>query len=243
MDQVSVYAAFIAGLFSFLSPCVLPLVPGYISIISGSSLDQLKAQAQEKDSALFRTVLMNSILFIVGFSITFIALGASATWIGQILVSKMRFLGQIAGLVLIVFGIHLTGLVKINALYKDKRFHNVQKPRGLLGALVLGLAFAFGWTPCIGPILAGILTIASTKQTVTEGMFLLAIYSAGLGIPFLLTSLALNQFLAFYGRFKKHFHAVEVISGALVIAVGLLILTGSLSRLATYFAFLNRFAL
>jgi cytochrome c-type biogenesis protein len=241
MDQVSVVTAFIAGLFSFLSPCVLPLVPGYISIISGSSLDQLKAQ--EKDSSLFRTVLMNSVLFILGFSITFIALGASATWIGQILVSKMRLLGQIAGLVLIVFGIHLTGLVKINALYKDKRFHNVQKPRGLLGALVLGLAFAFGWTPCIGPILAGILTIASTKQTVTEGMFLLAIYSAGLGIPFLLTSLALNQFLAFYGRFKKHFHAVEVISGALVIAVGLLILTGSLSRLATYFAFLNRFAL
>ena len=241
MDEISVFAAFFAGLVSFLSPCVLPLVPGYISIISGSSLDQLKAQ--EKDSTLFRTVLMNSILFIVGFSITFILLGASATWIGQILVSKMRLLGQLAGLVLVVFGIHLTGLIKINALYKDKRFHNVQKPRGLLGALVLGLAFAFGWTPCIGPILAGILTIASTKQTVAEGMFLLAIYSAGLGIPFLLTSLALNQFLAFYGRFKKHFHAVEIVSGALVIAVGLLILTNSLSRLATYFAFLNRFAL
>ena len=242
MDEISVFAAFAAGLVSFLSPCVLPLVPGYLSIISGSSLDQLKA-AQEKDSSLFRTVLLNSILFIVGFSITFIALGASATWIGQVLVSKMRLLGQLAGLVLIVFGIHLTGLIKINALYKDKRFHNIQKPRGMLGALVLGLAFAFGWTPCIGPILAGILTIASTKQTVTEGMFLLAIYSAGLGIPFLLTSLALNQFLAFYGRFKKHFHAVEIVSGALVIAVGLLILTNSLSRLATYFAFLNRFAL
>jgi cytochrome c-type biogenesis protein len=242
MDEISVFAAFVAGLFSFLSPCVLPLVPGYISIISGSSLDQLKA-AQEKDSSLSRKVLLNSILFIVGFSVTFILLGASATWIGQFLVSKMRLLGQLAGLVLIVFGIHLTGLIKINALYKDKRFHNVQKPRGLLGAFVLGLAFAFGWTPCIGPILAGILTIASTKQTVTEGMFLLAVYSAGLGIPFLLTSLALNQFLAFYGRFKKHFHAVEVVSGALVIAVGLLILTNSLSRLATYFAFLNRFAL
>jgi cytochrome c-type biogenesis protein len=242
MDEISLFAAFGAGFLSFLSPCVLPLVPGYISIISGTSLDQLKA-AQEKDSSIFRTVLLNSILFIVGFSITFIALGASATWLGQILVSKMRLLGQLAGLVLIVFGIHLTGLIKINALYKDKRFHSVQKPRGMLGALVLGLAFAFGWTPCIGPILAGILTIASTKQTVTEGMFLLAIYSAGLGIPFLLTSLALNQFLAFYGRFKKHFHAVEVVSGALVIAVGLLILTGSLSRLATYFAFLNRFAL
>jgi cytochrome c-type biogenesis protein len=241
MDQVPIYTAFVAGLVSFLSPCVLPLVPGYISIISGSSLDQLNAQ--EKDSSLFRTVLMNSVLFIVGFSITFILLGASATWIGQALASRMRLFGQLAGIVLIVFGIHLTGLIKINALYKDKRFHNVQKPRGMLGALVLGLAFAFGWTPCIGPILAGILTIASTKQTVTEGMFLLAIYSAGLGIPFLLTSLALNQFLAFYGRFKKHFHAVEVLSGALVIAIGILILTGSLSRLATYFAFLNRFAL
>jgi cytochrome c-type biogenesis protein len=241
MDNVSVFTAFIAGLVSFLSPCVLPLVPGYISIISGASLEQLKAR--EKDSSLFRTVLLNSIMFIIGFSITFILLGASATWIGQILLSKMRLLGQIAGLILIAFGIHLTGLVKINALYKDKRFHNLEKPRGLVGALVLGLAFAFGWTPCIGPILAGIMTIASTKQTVTEGMFLLGTYSAGLGIPFLLTSLALNKFLAFYGRFKKHFHAVEVASGILVIAIGLLILTGSLSRLATWFTFLNRFAL
>jgi len=241
MDNVSVFAAFLAGLVSFLSPCVLPLVPGYISIISGSSLDQLKARA--KDASLFRAVLMNSIMFIVGFSITFILLGASATWIGQVLVSRMRLLGQLAGLILIVFGIHLMGIFKINFLYKDKRFHNVEKPRGLLGALVLGLAFAFGWTPCIGPILAGILTLASTKQTVTQGMFLLAIYSAGLGIPFLLTSLALNKFLAFYSRFKKHFHAVEVVSGALVVAVGVLILTGSLTRLATWFTFLNRFAL
>src|SRR5215831_171360 len=239
LGQIAV--AFAAGLISFLSPCVLPLVPGYISIISGSSLDQLKAQRD--DGKLLRTVLMNSIMFIVGFSITFILLGATATWLGQVLLSRMRLLGQIAGLVLIAFGIHLIGIIKFNFLYKDKRFHNVEKPRGLFGALVLGLAFAFGWTPCIGPILAGIMTIASTKETVTEGMFLLAVYSAGLGIPFLLTSLALNQFLAFYGRFKRHFHAVEIVSGALVVVVGLLILTGSLSRLATYFAFLNRFAL
>jgi cytochrome c-type biogenesis protein len=241
MDNVSVFAAFSAGLISFLSPCVLPLVPGYISIISGFSLDQLKAN--EKNKSLFRSVLLNSVFFIVGFSITFILLGASATWIGQLLVSRMRLLGQFAGLILIVFGIHLMGIFKINFLYKDKRFHNVEKPRGAWGALVLGLAFAFGWTPCIGPILAGILTIASTKQTVTEGMFLLAVYSAGLGIPFLLTSLALNRFLSFYGRFKRHFHAVEVVSGALVVAIGVLILTGSLARLATYFSFLNRFAL
>jgi len=241
MDNVSALTAFTAGLISFLSPCVLPLVPGYISIISGFSLDQLKAN--EKDKSLLRGVLLNSVFFIVGFSITFVLLGASATWIGQLLVSRMRLLGQLAGLILIVFGIHLMGIFKINALYKDKRFHKVEKPRGAWGALVLGLAFAFGWTPCIGPILAGILTIASTKQTVTEGMFLLAVYSAGLGIPFLLTSLALNKFLGFYGRFKRHFHTVEVVSGALVVAIGVLILTGSLSRLATYFTFLNRFAL
>jgi len=241
MDEVSIATAFLAGLVSFLSPCVLPLVPGYISIISGSSLDQLKAQ--EKDSALFRTVLMNSIMFIIGFSITFILLGATATWIGQVFLRRRRLLGQLAGLILIVFGIHLMGIFKINFLYRDKRFHNVEKPRGLLGALVLGFAFAFGWTPCIGPILSGVLTIASTKQTVTEGMFLLAVYSAGLGIPFILTSLALNKFLTFYGRFKKHFHTVEVVSGALVVAVGMLILTDNLTRLATWFSFLNRFAL
>src|SRR5438552_1260366 len=238
MGQIAV--AFIAGLISFLSPCVLPLVPGYISIVSGSSLEQLKAQ---KETSLRRTVLTNSITFIIGFSITFIVLGASATWLGQVLVSWRQLLDKIAGLVLIVFGVHVLGIVKINALYQDKRFHSVEKPRGAIGALFLGLAFAFGWTPCLGPILAGILAIASTKQTVTEGMLLLGVYSAGLGIPFLITSLALNKFLSFYGRFKKHFHAVEMVSGALVIAVGLLMVTGSLSRLAAWFSFLNRFAL
>ncbi len=241
MDNVSVFTAFFAGIVSFLSPCVLPLVPGYISIISGSSLDQLKAR--EKDSSVMRAVLLNSVMFIVGFSITFIMLGASASWVGQILLSRQRLFGQIAGLVLIVFGIHLLGIFKINFLYRDKRFHNVEKPRGLLGALVLGLAFAFGWTPCIGPILAGILTIASTKQSVGEGMFLLAIYSAGLGVPFLLTSVALNKFLSFYGRFKRHFRMVEIASGALVITVGVLIMTGTFTRLAQWLSFLNRFAL
>ena len=236
-----IFISFVAGLVSFLSPCVLPLVPGYISIISGSSLEQLKAQ--EQDASLLRTVLLNSIMFILGFSITFILAGASATWLGQVLVSRKLLLGQIAGVVLIIFGIHLLGIVKINFLYRDKRFHNVQKPRGVVGSLVLGLAFAFGWTPCIGPILAGILTIASTKETVGAGMMLLAVYSAGLGVPFLLTSLAFKQFLAFYGRLKKHFHAVEMVSGALVIAVGVLMVTGTMTRLASWFSILNRFAL
>lgn len=241
MDNVTVFTAFAAGLISFLSPCVLPLVPGYISIISGFSLEQLKDEQQQR--SLTRTVLVNSIMFILGFSITFITLGASATWLGQVLLSKAQLLYRIAGVIIIIFGLHLTGIFKINFLYQDKRFHNVQKPRGIWGALLLGLAFAFGWTPCIGPILAGILTIASTKQTVTQGVFLLAVYSAGLGIPFLLTSLGLNKFLSFYSRFKRHFHAVEVVSGALVIAVGVLILTNNLSRLAGWFTFLNRFAL
>jgi cytochrome c-type biogenesis protein len=241
MDNVSFVAAFAAGLISFLSPCVLPLVPGYVSIISGFSLDQLKDQQQKSD--LTRTLLLNSVMFIIGFSITFIAEGATATWLGQVMLSKMRLLYQIAGLIIIVFGLHLLGIFKINFLYQDKRFHNVGKPRGVVGALVLGLAFAFGWTPCIGPILAGILTIASTKQTVIQGVFLLAVYSLGLGIPFLLTSLGLNKFLAFYGRFKRHFRAVEMASGALVIAVGLLIMTNNLSRFAAWFTFLNRFAL
>src|SRR5215468_4999261 len=241
MENVSILYAFGAGLFSFLSPCVLPLVPGYISIVSGFSLDQLKSEEMRK--SVMGTVVMNSIMFILGFSITFIAFGAGATAIGALLQAKKVLFGQIAGILLIIFGIHLTGLYRINFLYQDKRFNSVSKPRGLFGALVLGLAFAFGWSPCIGPILAGIMTIASTKETVAEGMFLLAVYSAGLGLPFLLTSLGLNKFLSFYGRFKKHFHAVEVASGILVIAIGVLILTGSLARLATWFTFLNRFAL
>lgn len=241
MDNVSILTAFAAGLISFLSPCVLPLVPGYISIISGFSLDQLKEGTQK--TALTRSVVLSSIMFIAGFSITFISLGASATWLGQILVTRMVLLRRLASLVLIVFGLHLMGIFKINFLYRDKRFNNVAKPKGALGALVLGLAFAFGWTPCIGPILAGILTMASTKQDVSQGIVLLAVYSLGLGIPFLLTSLGINKFLAFYSRFKRHFHAVEVMSGILVIAVGLLIMTDNLSRFASWFTFLNRFAL
>jgi len=241
MDNVSFLTAFAAGLISFLSPCVLPLVPGYISIISGFSLDQLKDEQQK--STLRRTLLINSVMFIIGFSITFMAEGASASWIGQVVALRMRLLYRLAGLIIIVFGVHLLGIVKINFLYQDKRFHNIEKPRGVVGALVLGLAFAFGWTPCIGPILAGILTMASTKETVSEGVAMLAVYSMGLGIPFLLTSLGVNQFLAFYGRFKRHFRAVEMASGALVIAVGVLILTNNLSRLAVWFSFLNRFAL
>src|SRR5688572_4738610 len=239
--DATVLVAFVGGVISFLSPCVLPLVPGYLSIISGFSLDQLKDEKTQ--ATLKRTVVVNSLMFIVGFSITFIALGASASAIRQFLDSRMQLFYRITGVIIIIFGLHLTDIFKINALYQDKRIHSVQKPRGLLGAMLLGLAFAFGWSPCIGPILAGILAIAGTKQTVLQGVFLLAVYSAGLGLPFLLTSLGLTRFLAFYGRFKRHFHAVEVTSGVLVMVVGVLIMTNSMSRINSWFTFLNDFQL
>jgi len=239
MSLGMVLAAFAGGLVSFLSPCVLPLVPGYLSIISGYSLDQLKVNAQ--DAGLKRSVVINSIMFIIGFSIAFIALGATATWIGYFLRARMQILYRIAGLVILVFGLHVLGIFKINALYQDKRFHDVKKPRGTWGVLVLGLAFAFGWTPCIGPILSGILAIAASQNTVGTGIALLAIYSLGLGVPFLLTSFGLNQFLAFYGRFKRHFRAMEIASGVLVVTIGILIMTNSLSILNSKFTFLGRF--
>jgi cytochrome c-type biogenesis protein len=233
----AVVMAFIAGLISFLSPCVLPLVPGYLSIISGFSLDQLKGSAH--DASLKRSVIFSSIMFIIGFSITFIALGATATVLGKALLTRMPILLRIAGVIIIIFGLHLLGIFKINALYQDKRLHSVQTPRGAFGALLLGLAFAFGWSPCIGPILGTIMGIASQQDTVMKGVLLLAIYSLGLGVPFLLTSLGLNHFLAFYGRFKKHFRALEVVSGILIIGIGVLIVTNQMARMNEYFQFLS----
>ena len=231
--------AFVAGIISFLSPCVLPLVPGYLSIISGVSLDQLKEGAHDK--ALKRSVILASIMFIIGFSITFIALGATATAVSKSLLVRMPILRKVAGAIIFIFGLHILGVFRINARYQDKRMHQVQTKSGLLGALVLGLVFALGWSPCLGPILATILALASEQETVAKGMFLLAIYSMGLGVPFLLTSLGLNRFLSFYTRFKKHFRALEIVSGVLVLAIGVLIFTDQMTRMNQYFQFLNEF--
>jgi cytochrome c-type biogenesis protein len=231
--------AFFAGLLSFLSPCVLPLVPGYLSIISGVSLDQLKNESQ--NASLRRSVIVSSIMFIIGFSITFIVLGATASALSKAVLTRMPILMKIAGILIMVFGLHLLGIFRINALYQDKRMHNVQSQRGALGALVLGLVFALGWSPCIGPILASILAVASQQETVLQGVFLLVIYSAGLGVPFLLTSLGLNRFLAFYTRFKKHFRALELVSGVLVLGIGFLIFFNRMTVLNQYFQFFNEF--
>lgn len=232
-------AAFVAGILSFLSPCVLPLVPGYVSLISGSTVEQLKAREEKS----LRAVMLHSAMFILGFSLVFIALGAGATVLGQALGRFRRDLTMIAGAVIIVFGLHLIGIFKIKALYADKRMHDVKGGSSPLGAFLVGFAFAFGWTPCIGPVLAGILTLAAAEETVTKGMGLLAVYSAGLAVPFLLTSLGVDRFLAFYTRFRRHLHAVEVISGVLLVAIGALVLTGRFTVLSGYLSFLNRFAL
>ncbi|HWR35777.1 MAG TPA: cytochrome c biogenesis protein CcdA [Clostridia bacterium] len=232
-------AAFLAGVLSFLSPCVLPLVPGYVSLISGASVETLQAA----DRKLMRSVMLNSLMFILGFSIVFILLGAVATTLGQVTRQYHSVLAKIAGIIIIVFGLHLTGLFKINALYSDKRMHGVKGGSTPLGSFLVGFAFAFGWTPCIGPILAGILILAGSQDTVAKGILLLGIYSLGLAVPFLITSLGVQRFLGFYSRFRRHLHTVEVISGVLLIVFGTLIALGQFSRLSGYLGFLNRFAL
>jgi cytochrome c-type biogenesis protein len=232
-------AAFVAGILSFLSPCVLPLVPGYVSLISGATVEDL----QSNDRRMLGTVMLHSLTFILGFSVVFIALGAVATGIGQFANQYHNLLAKVAGIIVIVFGLHLTGLLKIKALYADKRLHDVKGGSSAWGSFAVGFAFAFGWTPCIGPILATILVFAGAQETVLKGVLLLAIYSAGLAVPFLLTSLGVDRFLGFYTRFRRHLHTVEVISGVLLIAVGVLIFMNNLKLLSGYLAFLNRFAL
>jgi cytochrome c-type biogenesis protein len=232
-------AAFTAGLISFLSPCVLPLVPGYVSLISGVGVEEL----QNQESKLFRKVMQNSLAFIAGFSIVFITLGAISTSVGQLLAMYKSKLAVVAGVVIILFGLHLTGILKIKALYADKRLHSVKGGSTACGAFIIGFAFAFGWTPCVGPILAVILGFAAAQDSVTKGIVLLAIYSLGLAVPFLITSLGIERFLKFYSRFRAHMHAVEVASGALLIGLGILLVIGRFTIISNYLSFLNRFAL
>ena len=205
-------AAFVAGILSFLSPCVLPLVPGYVSLISGATAEDL----QTEDRRMLGTVMLHSLTFILGFSVVFIALGAVATSVGELANQYHNILAKVAGIIVIVFGLHLTGLLKIKALYADKRMHDVKGSSSAWGTFAVGFAFAFGWTPCIGPILATILVFASAQETVFKGVLLLAVYSMGLAVPFLLTSLGVDRFLAFYTKFRRHLHTVEVLSGVLL---------------------------
>ncbi len=237
---LSIPIAFVAGVVSFLSPCVLPLVPGYISMLSGESIEELKAGA---GPGLMARIFRNSLAFVVGFSVVFIALGASATAVGNFLVARRTIFNIVAGIVIIIFGLHLTGLVKIPFLYREARLNTGAPKRGLGGSFLLGFAFAFGWTPCIGPILTGILALAATRETVFQGMFLLGVYSAGLAIPFVLTGVGLGQFMKFYGGFRKHLQMVEIFSGVLLIAIGFLMAFNRLGTISRYLNFLNVFTL
>ncbi|HEY8409925.1 MAG TPA: cytochrome c biogenesis protein/redoxin [Pyrinomonadaceae bacterium] len=219
--------SFAAGVLSFLSPCVLPLVPGYISLISGVSIDNLKEGTSSR-----RAVILNSLAFNAGLSIIFLLLGTTAGLVGAAIISNpwVRIVG---GLVIIAFGLQLIGLLKISALYKDTRFFSDDKPRGVFGSAALGVAFAAGWTPCIGPILGGIIGLAATSGGWRSGLVLSAFYSAGLAVPFLLTGLGINKFLSFYKNFRKHLHKVEVVSGVVLIVVGVLVMSGQSTVLAT----------
>ena len=231
ISVVNMLIAFAGGVLSFLSPCVLPLVPGYLSLMSGVSIDHMKGEGGSRSGAL-RAVVINSIAFNIGLSVIFIALGATAGLVGSSILSN-PWIRIVGGLVIIVFGLHLIGLLKIKYLYKDTRQFSNEKPRGVLGSLTLGVAFAAGWTPCIGPILGGILALAATSGGWKGGFVLATFYSAGLAVPFLITGLGINKFLGFYSKFRRHLHKVEVVSGVVLILIGLLIATGYSSLLAS----------
>lgn len=242
-ENVTILAAFGAGLLSFISPCVLPLIPGYLSYVSGLSLDEMRggavpvaaggaAVATAPAAAARRQVVLASLAFILGFSLVFVALGASASALGQFLTARLRILSRIAGAIVIIFGLHTMGVLRIEWLYQEKRVHTTKQPAGLLGAALVGTAFAFGWTPCLGPILAGILAVAATQDTVGDGVRLLAAYSLGLGVPFLATALAIDRFFAAFAKIRRHYHKIELASGALLVVIGLLIFTNKFTIIA-----------
>jgi cytochrome c-type biogenesis protein len=208
-------------------------------MISGAGVEELKSPHAQ----LMRRVMANSIGFILGFSVVFITLGAISTGIGQAAAQYKHTLSIVAGVVVIIFGLHLTGIFQIKWLLQDTRLHNVKGSSTLIGAFVLGFAFAFGWTPCLGPILSLILGFASQQETVVKGILLLTVYSLGLAVPFLLTSLLMERFLKFYSRFRSHMHALEVASGGLMIALGVLLVMGRFTLISSWLSFLNRFAL
>lgn len=288
MTDVSLAGAFVAGLISFLSPCVLPLVPGYISMLSGIGVEQLR-QGEQPKAGLFGSALA----FVLGFSVVFIGFGASASAVGGFLQQNKTLLTPIAGALILLFGLHLLGgLIKMNVragiilgvilvllgvaalvhggplfagmravhlfslsiigffgpllarwLNQDVRIRNTDTKPGVLSGFLLGFAFAFGWTPCIGPILSAVLVLAAASQTIGRGILLLAVYSAGLAVPFLLTALGLSQFLQFYKNFRKYLHYVELFSGALLLFIGGLVFFNKLTWLSGKLTFLNRFSM
>jgi cytochrome c-type biogenesis protein len=247
MENVSLFGAFVAGVLSFISPCVLPLIPGYLSFISGVSLEEMRGMpvaagagggtvtvSSGVSAAAKRQVIVTSLFFILGFSLVFVSLGASATYLGQFLMERLTIFGKIAGVLLIIFGLHTIGVFKIPFLLNEARVHANTKPASMLGAVIVGISFAFGWTPCIGPILSAILLVAAQQDSVNQGIVLLSVYSLGLAIPFLLTALAINQFFVAFSKIRRHYHTIEIVSGLLMITIGVLIFTNRFTIIAQW---------
>ena len=232
-QEVTYFGAFIAGLLSFLSPCVLPLIPSYITYITGLSFADL--QAEHPTHKVRQTAMLHSLAFILGFTVVFVLLGASATFIGSFLNQHAGFVRKAGGILIVLLGVHVTGLIPITMLLGEKRITLHRKPAGFAGTFLVGLAFAAGWTPCIGPILAAILMVAATEENVYHGIVLLLIYSLGLGIPFFLSSLAMHQFIVVFQRFKKYIRLFEICTGAFLVLVGVMIYFNWLSRLSGVF--------
>jgi cytochrome c-type biogenesis protein len=229
--NVTYFGALVAGLLSFLSPCVLPLVPPYLCFLGGTTFDQLTGE-DETPSHVYATVVLSSFAFVLGFTTVFVILGATATFAGQLVAENLGLLSKIAGVVIIVAGLHFLGLIHIPILHREARYHADARPVGLVGAYLIGLAFAFGWTPCIGPVLAAILLMAAGEDTVRQGILLLLVYSLGLGIPFIAAAFAVRPFMAALQRFRPHLAAMEKVLGGFLVLTGILFLTNSMTLIS-----------
>ena len=224
--------AFLAGLISFISPCVLPIVPPYLAYLAGLSVEEVQSDA--RSAAASRQVLLSSVGFVLGFTTVFVALGASASVIGQTLAQYFDTLAIVAGVIIVLMGLHFLGVFRIGLLFREARLQISKKPAGAIGAYVMGLAFAFGWTPCVGPVLAAILFIAGAKDTALNGAFLLAAYSVGIGIPFVLAAAFANRFIGWAARFRKYMRQVEMAMGGILVLTGILFMTGQMSEIANW---------
>jgi cytochrome c-type biogenesis protein len=238
MPSIDLFSALAAGLISFLSPCVLPLVPAYLSFLAGV---QLQAGADVLGQR--KQLLLSALAFVLGFTLLFVLLGASATAVGHLLTRYSVWFARGSGLLLIILGLHVTGILRLHFLMMEQRIQVSQKPMGILGAFLVGIAFAFGWTPCVGPLLAGILALAGAKQTVGEGMLLLGAYAAGLGIPFLLSAWLVDRVLIWLRHFQRYVRWVEIAAGLLLIAIGLAMFFNSLPRVSAWFGFMQGLSL